>query len=137
MNRINNDKRGVVVLVTVSILMVVGIVSFVVVSDWFYEFQTNWNSKNEYRGNVGELEILDIKMNGSSQSYISIRNSGNSYHIVSDVRYDGSSCTILNSNVILEIDRIYLNCSVTINSNYEVVVLSDKGIFMKTLTVYS
>jgi len=131
---IRRNKKAIgPILATILLLFVTVVVGSGVIV-WFSEFQSGYEAKKEIQSGKSKLDILGIQTYNTTKSKIGIRNVGTSYHIISKVKVNSNECSLLSTNVVQDLDFVYLNCSVVVGNNYNVVVYSNNGIYSKTLT---
>lgn len=130
-----HNKKALIPVFEVALLLIVAILSVVIVFKWGAEFQSSWDAKTEASAGVKDLEVLSIEIYNENESVIGVKNKGSAYHLLNAVYLDGGECDLLSTNVVELVEPVYLNCSVNLSQSYEIDIYSNKGVFSKTLTV--
>ncbi len=124
-----------VISATVLLFLVTGSAS-IFAYQWYTSFGEKYTEKELYEGKGGVLEIMELKTSGSNVQ-IGLRNKGELYHTIERVKVGSNECTLPGVYIVNNVDNIIVsNCSISIDSTYEIVVFSERGVFTKTLTVF-
>jgi hypothetical protein len=130
-----NKKAALSIISSTVLLLLVTISVGIFAYQWYASFQQDYTEKNLYQGKGGILEIMEVKTSGSNIQ-IGLRNKGELYHTIERVKIGSTQCTLLGTYIINNADNILVSgCSLTIDSTYEIVVFTERGVFTKTLTL--
>lgn len=131
-NYISNKGLGPVVALALLILVgVVGVVSF----ESFYDsYQQSLLNKVEKGSSNNVILNIQLVESGSSLTKIYVQNPSNSYSIISEIKLNKNGCNLLSSDVLGEnsVTILEVDCLILKNSDVEVLLISDFGIFEET-----
>ena len=130
------NKKALSVIVSTLLLLLIAVAAGITLYFWFLNFQDDWQLKAQHHQNVGPIEILKVENYLGSHSLVHVRNKGKSTHILNKILLNNITCQGLSTGVIKEVGIIRTNCTVAINSNYNVEIFTDKGVYSKYVTVY-
>lgn len=127
-------KKAIGPVVAMTLLLFVAVTAGVVVQNWMGNFQDNWNSKVQANSRVN-LEIMGIKYLDNNATVLGLRNNGG-YHVIDKILMNGEEVNLLVGNVVEGLSLIYLNYTTVKKNIYSVDVITNKGTFSKSFTVF-
>lgn len=130
-----NSKKGLSVITSTVLLLLVAISTGILIFNWYVDFQGTYTDEFVQQGKVGALEIKELKISGVGAS-IGVKNKGDVYHQIDTIKINGVTCIPSLNYVVVEAKNLIVDCSVSIGSTYVVDVFSNNGIFSRTISVF-
>jgi hypothetical protein len=125
-------KKGVVSLVSISLLIFISIGFFIGVQQWFYQFS---NLEKEGLDNYENIEFISLK-NTSSGYNLTIKHNGNYPSEIYAIFINSTQCTVSTSQLLPEITQeitLTLCGNYQIGKPYPIQLITKKNTFRQTL----
>lgn len=130
-------KKALSSIVSMSLLLLIVVISSISLSNWYESYSDEMLIKYTLKTTSSDLKIKNLEYYDSTYTKLYLRNlNQNTYYVIDKITVNGYMCHFLTENVIISLNTIYLDCSLTTNGVYEIAVYTDKGIFEKTIYFY-
>lgn len=136
-NNFYNNNRAVYNIVTISLLLVVSVVAFLVFSNWYSNYvpALTDDTLNYYSFDEEYVEFLSINNNSGSYELIIRNKIGGDFNVL-EILIDDNSCSFIGDGIIYKnaITLIDLLC-VQFSSVVSVVVVTQEGVVVSNVLV--
>ena len=108
-------KKGITQVVTLSLLLLVVVSTFMGLGTWYSSFSNSYQLKqdHDFNGDLEEVvEILEVQTNDEGYDLV-LKSLLNTYVIIDSIKINGLNCSFTKDNVILanSISYIGIDCS--------------------------
>lgn len=132
------NKKALSVIVATLLFLFIAVTSGYMLLKWITSYESEFFSNVEQEAQTGKLEILGINYVDSSTSVLGLRNHGRSTHDLYKISLNDQTCPITVGTDVegLKVGETYINCTIEQYGTYEITVLTDRGLYSKTLTIF-
>lgn len=133
----NKNKKAVVVVVSILLLLSVTIITYIALDGWFTNFQNDLYYKQIQgeRFNYQRIKLIQIK-NENLYPVLYVENPDSKNFLLFEIKLNSENCILDGGNAILAntLTRIYLNCPYsTVKKVNQVDLVTESDIFTSSV----
>lgn len=131
-----DNKKGVFMVVSISLLLIVGVLGYIYFDDWYNNYYKNYLVKDNLVNSVKSNSVEFLRLD---EQFLQVRNLASSDIEYTSIRFSGQECDI--SGNISAFSYVKINvtsCGLTnVESMEDVAIFSGSGVFDSKLVLRS